>query len=71
MNFEKKTMKIKEFEDYGFKKSYLLSLHRIPGQNFAWKQSDSRNSPVLFDTDALKAYIDSERKKQLRAIRRY
>ena len=56
MTYPKCVMKISELQKMGFSKSWLLMIYRLYGQKIAWKMSPARNSPILFDTEALEKY---------------
>lgn len=53
MKYPKPVMKKTELEKMGFPEQWLLMVFRKHGQNVAWKMGNGRNSPILFDTDAL------------------
>lgn len=53
MDYPKRIMKASEMATFtGQKKEYFSRLFHFPGQRFAWKASQARNSPVLIDTEA-------------------
>lgn len=64
--YPKKIMRLKELEkECGFPKEWLLMIYRNRGINriysIAWKQDETKkNSPILFDTDALERYRKSK-----------
>ena len=53
MQYPKKVMKLSDLEKMGFPKRTLQQIYNMPGQKIAWKMSNARNSPILFDTDEL------------------
>ena len=60
MEYPKALMTIKELETMGYKRDELLAIYRNRAINrkfhIAWKMSDSPNSPIKFDTEALEKY---------------
>jgi len=53
MQYPAKVMKVSDLMKMGFSKKYLHQIYNMPGQKIAWKMSNARNSPILFDTDEL------------------
>lgn len=51
MVYPKQVMRATELEKMGFPREYLLYAYRRKGQNYAWKATPARNSPILFDTE--------------------
>ena len=52
MEYPKRVMKASELAVFtGQKKEYFSRLVHLPGQRFAWKASQARNSPVMIDTE--------------------
>lgn len=54
MDYPKQIMKKKELIKMGFPEEYLMRIFRMKKQTIAWQMNPTkRNSPILFDTDAL------------------
>lgn len=51
MDYPKPVMKATELEKMGFPRNYLLKAYRRTGQNYAWKTTSAKNSPIVFDTE--------------------
>ncbi len=56
MKYPKEVMRIKELEQMGFPREFLLTIDRLGIRDIAWKISPSKNSPILFDTEELEKY---------------
>lgn len=57
MEYKKPVMKIKELEQIGLPREFLLKAFRDKNQDFAWKiNPGAKNSPILFDTAGLEKY---------------
>jgi hypothetical protein len=62
MNYPKEVMTIKELTKMGYPEEWLRTIYRSRAINrdhsIAWKMGgeDKRNSPILFDTEALEKY---------------
>lgn len=52
----KQVMRATELEKMGFPREYLLYAYRRKGQNYAWKATPARNSPILFDTEVFEKW---------------
>ena len=56
MVYPKQVMRATELEKMGFPREYLLYAYRRKGQNYAWKATLARNSPILFDTEVFEKW---------------
>ncbi len=56
MQYPKPVMRLSELKKMGFPEEWLMAAYRRHNQNFAWKMSPKRNSPILFDVDGLEKY---------------
>lgn len=57
MQYKKPVMRLKELEEMGFPREWLLAVYKnTPRKSIAWKISTSSNSPILFDTEAFEEY---------------
>ena len=71
MVYPKPVMRIKELTEMGLPEEMLLRFYRMRGQRMAWKITPAkRNSPIVFDTEALDQQIKKEIEAQNRAIPR-
>lgn len=67
MEYPEKVMRARDLAKHlGLKASAISCLYHYPGQNFAWKQSDARNSPILIDTESYEKW----RIRQIKLARR-
>ena len=67
MEYPKRVMKASELAVFtGQKKEYFSRLVHLPGQRFAWKASQARNSPVMIDTEEYEKW----RQRQVKLGRR-
>lgn len=60
MTYPKQVMRLNELISLGFAKSWLMMIYNRRGQKIAWKMSPGRNSPILFDTEALEKFRTSQ-----------
>lgn len=52
MVYPKPVMRAGEMAElFGMSVETFVDMLHMPGQRFAWKMSNKRNSPVLFDTE--------------------
>ena len=56
MVYPKQVMRATELEKMGFPREYLLYAYRRKVQNYAWKATPARNSPILFDTEVFEKW---------------
>lgn len=54
MTYPRAVMKMSELKKMGFPEKWLLMVYRTKNKNgLAWKASNKKNSPILFDTERL------------------
>lgn len=72
MNFPRELMRITEIErECKVSRKLLLQAYLTPGQNFAFKMNPLKsNSPIVFQTDGLKKWMDKRPEVEQRARRR-
>lgn len=57
MEYPKQVMKIKELEDLGFDRKWLLQIYRSRRQDIAWKTGkQGKTSTIYFSTQDLEKY---------------
>lgn len=56
MKYPKPIMRKSELIQMGFSKKELEDIWFLPGQKIAKKISNKRNSPIVYDTEALERY---------------
>lgn len=56
MNYPKPVMRKAELIEMGIAEAFLDRAFRAKGQTFAWKATNKRNSPILFDTEGFEKY---------------
>lgn len=60
-DFPKSQMTIRELMAIGYRRPELREAYGAKGQRFARKLNPSkRNSPIVFDTDGLKTYLEKK-----------
>ena len=50
MNYPRAVMRKSELEKMGFPNEWLLKVYRLGIHKIAWKMSNAKNSPILYDT---------------------
>ena len=53
MEYSKSVMRVSELKKLGFSDRWLMRIYNRRNQAVAWKISNKRNSPILFDTAEL------------------
>lgn len=57
MNYPKPIMRATDLErEMGFSRAFLIRAYRRKNQTYAWKMSDKKNSPIVFDTEAFEKW---------------
>lgn len=71
MKYPKPIMKKTELLKMGFPDEYLMYVYRMPGQRIAHKLNPTKkNSPLIFDTEALEEFRQKQIKTESQSIAR-
>lgn len=65
MNYPKPIMRWNELRDMGMPEETLKQAYKCTDKVIAWKISNARNSPIVFDTELLNEFIQKSKKKEL------
>lgn len=56
MKYPEPIMRATALEKMGFSRTFLNYAYQRKNQTYAWKMSDKKNSPIVFDTEAFEKW---------------
>lgn len=64
MKFSNDVMTTPQMIKMGFTRRFLERAFRVPGQNFAWRQSRTPKSQIMWDTEKFDRWLEDEKRIQ-------